>query len=134
MSENNKRPIDSYIWGIALVLCFVLVLGGAYLLWRRHDPYFDRSPDFADARAIQSAARHRPLTEEEFAACLRLCEFGESSAQLSAISSLETAVGRIPEYKPEALKVLKRVAARKEPKASASATAVLKRLSTSSAK
>jgi hypothetical protein len=134
MSESNKRSIDSWIWGLVIFLGLILILGGGYSLWSRYNPWFDESPEFADARTIQSAVRNRPLTEAEFAVCMQLCESGEMSARLSAIASLEAAVRRTPEYKPEASKVLKRVAAGKDTKASAAATAVLGRLTSPAAK
>jgi len=128
MSEVKNRPIDSYTWGLMIFLGLILLLGGGYFLWSRYNPFFDQSPEFKGAEAVLSAARRRALTADEFADCLLLCESGELTVRLSAMASLEAAVKRSPEYKPQAVEVLKRVAAGKDTQASASATAVLKRL------
>jgi hypothetical protein len=118
---------------VLLVLALVLLLGGAvlWLLLSRHNPFFERSGDFRAAQAIQSAVRKRALTEEEVAACMRLCESRDGPTQQSAIASLEAAVGRSPEFRPQALEALRRVAASSDPQANASATAALKRLESS---
>jgi hypothetical protein len=129
MSETKTPSIESYLWGLAILVGFLLLLGGGYFVWSRYNPYFHLSDVSLEAQAIVSAARSRALTAAEFAACVRLCDSDELSVRLSALASLEAAVGRSAEYKTEAVEVLKRVAAGKDPKASAAATAVLKRLS-----
>jgi hypothetical protein len=128
MSESKTRQIDSYLWSLALFLGLILLLAGGYFLWSRYNPFFDQTPEFKEAAAVQSAVRRRALTADEFAECLRLCESGELTVRLSAFASLEAAVKRSPEYIPQAVEVLKRVAVGKDAQASASATAVLKRL------
>jgi hypothetical protein len=112
-------------WPFALLFLLVLAVGGAgYLLWAKYNPYFDRAPQFQEARALQAAVRHRPLTPKEFADCLRLCESDDAAVRASAVATAEAAAGRTPEYRPSAAEVLTRLADGGDP----SAGAALKRL------
>jgi type IV secretory pathway VirJ component len=128
MSESEPRGRVTGLLGLVLLLILVLLVGiGGYVLFSQYNPIVNHSAQFREAEALQSAVRQRPLTAEEFAQCLRLCEYGDAVVQQSAIASTEAAVGRSPEFKPQAAEVLSRVAAESEPKAKASAAAVLQR-------
>jgi cytoskeletal protein RodZ len=129
MSEPEQSIRNSRTLVVVLLLLLVaIVVGGGFYLWYKFNPFFERSPQFQEAQALATAVRQRPLTTEEFARCLRLCESGENATEQLAIAAAEAAVTRNPEFKAQAVEVLSRIAGSSDPTAAASATSVLKRL------
>ena len=125
MEKNNSR----FLMMVLSLVIVVLVGGvGVFFFFSKYNPYFHLDPRFQEAQVIMKATQARPLQPDEFARCLRLCESSNTSAQLFAITSAELAVTKSPEYKPQLVEVLTRVAGNREPDVAKSATIVLKRL------
>ena len=108
-----------------LLLAALLAVGG----WKAYRHlFFDRTPAFRDSTALLDAARARPLTADEFARALALCDCGEAVVELRMFAAVAVAVQNTPAYKPPAVERFTRLAADpSDPRRQALAATQLKR-------
>lgn len=104
--DEGARPRKSRaVW--VLVAALLVACGvGAVWLWKRYDPFVMDRPDMREASGLLGAARHRPLTDEEFDRAVALLGAETPAAQLPAIATIEADVGRAPARRDRAIAAL----------------------------
>jgi hypothetical protein len=123
--EKRARLWLFVLAAIAFLLC---VAGTASHFRDEYNPFWERTPEAREARALAVTTRSRPLTDAESGRALEPCGLGHVRARADAVPVVEESAKRDPKRGEIALEVIESVAQARDARVRAAAERLLGRI------